>query len=77
MGSMSRVVTAVGGVSILLLWFIVAMSIEFPPLDAAQGWSAVPTGFLIGAVPTGFLIGFMLIPKILGQLLIIGVSAFL
>ncbi|HUN08182.1 MAG TPA: hypothetical protein PLQ56_16370 [Aggregatilineales bacterium] len=65
---MSRVVTAVGGVSILLLWFIVAMSIEFPPLDAAQGWSAVPTGFLIG---------FMLIPKILGQLLIIGVSAFL
>lgn len=65
---MSKILTIFGGVGLLVLWVIVAMSIELPPLDTSQGWSAVPNGFLIG---------FMIIPKIVGQFVLIGASALL
>lgn len=65
---MSRILTIVGGVGVLALWIIVAMSIEFPFPDTSRGWAALPDGFLFG---------FMLIPKVFGQITVIGVSIFL
>ncbi len=65
---MSRVVTVIGGVSVLALWAIIAMSVEFPLPNTSQGWLVVPNGFLFG---------FMLIPKVFGQLVLIGASALL
>jgi hypothetical protein len=62
---MSRVFTIVGGLSVLVLWVIVAMSMELPVLNLSPG----------GTTPfEAFLVGFMLIPKVFGQLLLIGTS---
>lgn len=65
---MSRVFTIVGGLSVLLLWVIVAMSVELPVLNLSPG----------GTTPfEAFLIGFMLIPKAFGQVVLIGASTLL
>ena len=63
---MSRVLTIVGGLSILALWVVAAMSLDVPPPDLMQGGTSVAQAFLFG---------FMLIPKAFGQLVLLGASA--
>jgi hypothetical protein len=55
-------------VVVLGVWVFVALSFDFPAPDLTQGWAAVPQGFIFG---------FMLIPKVLGHMVIAGVSAVL
>ena len=62
---MSRVLTIVGGLSILALWVVAAMSLDVPPPDLVQGNTSVAQAFLFG---------FMLIPKAFGQLILLGAS---
>lgn len=52
----------------LVLWVIVAVNHDFPPPDFSQGTSAVSDGFLFG---------FMLLPKVIGQAALLGVSTLL
>jgi len=64
--TISRGFSIFGPVVVLVVWFFVALSFDFPAPDMTQGWAAVPQGFIFG---------FMLIPKVLGHLIIAGVSA--
>lgn len=65
---MSRVFTIVGGLSVLVLWVIVAMSLDVPSSDLMQGSTPLSQAFLFG---------FMLIPKAFGQLVLLGASTLL
>jgi|GEM_PF-2016264 hypothetical protein len=64
--TVSRGFSIFGAVVVMVVWFFVALSFDFPAPDMTQGWAAVPQGFIFG---------FMLIPKVLGHLVIAGVSA--
>ena len=64
--TVSRGFSIFGAVVVMVVWFFVALRFDFPAPDMTQGWAAVPQGFIFG---------FMLIPKVLGHLVIAGVSA--
>lgn len=63
----SRVIQVISGISLLVIWFLVANLIDFPFPSLEQGWNAPIYGFLFG---------FMLIPKVVGFALILGVEHF-
>jgi len=65
---MSKVFTIVSGLSVLVFWVVIAMSLDVPPPDLMQGSTPLSQAFLFG---------FMLIPKAFGQLVLLGASTLL
>lgn len=55
-------------IMLLSIWFLLAVSFDFLSLDITGGWEAVPNNFLFG---------FMLLPEILVNFALWGISVLL